>query len=370
MAMSNSKRKVLFLVESLEGGDAAKALSTLVQYIDKTKFDVTVCSINSGGKYESVIRENVNYKTVLTESSGMKRKMVYKNLPLSLVYKLYIPQGYDVEVACTEGFVTKLLSHAGGKSKKYAWVHTDLYRNHWTKEVYSDLKEETSAYNHYDKVICVANLLKEAFMKRFPDVKQPVDVIYDPVDSLSVRLKSLNATNETETKVGMRLVTQGRLEAQNDYGRLLRAMKRLVGEGYDIGLWMFGDGSEQGILDHYVRENGLQERVKLFGPHPNPYRYMVKGDLFVCTSYSTHVINALILGLPVLAGECPELRELLKNGESAFFTDNNETGLYDGIKKFLDDPALLKQYKQKGEARGWDFDIEALMVPIENLLGA
>lgn len=366
--MSNPKRKVLFLVESLEGGDAARALSTLVQYIDKTKFDVTVCSINSGGKYESVIRENVNYKTVLSESSGMKRKMVYKNLPLSLVYKLYIPQGNDVEIACTEGFVTKLLSHSGGKGKKYAWVHTDLHKNHWTKEVYSDLKEEMAAYNRFDKVICVANILREAFKNRFPDVKQPVDVIYDPVDSLSVRLKSLNATNDDEAKVGVKLVTQGRLEAQNNYGRLLRAVKRLVSEGYDIGLWMFGDGSEHSILDHYVRENSLQERVKLFGPHPNPYRYMVKGDLFVCTSYSAYVINALILGLPVLAGENPELRELLKNGESALFTDNNETGLYDGIKKFLDNPELLKQYRQKGEARGWDFDIEALMVPIEKLL--
>jgi hypothetical protein len=29
---------------------------------------------------------------------------------------------------------------------------------------------------------------------------------------------------------------------------------------------------------------------------------------------------------------------------------------------------MLEQYKQKGEARGWDFDIEALMVPVENLL--
>lgn len=368
--MSNSKRKVLFLVESLEGGEASKALSTLVQYIDKTKFDVTVCSINGGGQYESIIRENVAYKAILSSTSGMKRKMVYKNLPLSLVYKMYVPQGNDVEIAYNEGFATKLLSRASSKAKKYAWIHTDLNRNHWTREVFDSVKEETEAYNHFDKIIGITDLICAAYKKQFPDVKKPIETIYNPIDSLSVRLKSLNASNENEDNVKIRLVTQGRLEAQHEYGRLLRVVHRLIKEGYDTGLWVFGDGSERGILDHYITENNLQDRIKLFGAHPNPYRYMVRGSLFVCSSYSSAVIKALILGLPVIATETPELRELLKNGECALITANNETAFYDGIKKLLDDPALLKLYRQKGEARGWDFDIEALMVPLENLLGA
>lgn len=369
--MDNSKRKVLFLVESLDEGSAGKALSVLVQYIDKTKFDVTVCSINGGGLYEAIIRENVNYKAVLTEAGGMKRKMVYKSLPLSMVYKFYIPQGNDVEIAFSEGFVTKLLAAPSkGKTKRYAWVHTDLDKNHWTQDVFRSIKDETDAYNSYDGIICATNLICEAFKRRFSDVRTDTAVIYDPVDSLSVRLKSLNASNDNERAVKTRLVAHGRLESRNQYGRLLRIVSKLLNEGYDIGLWIFGEGSERGILERYVRENNLQERVKLFGAHPNPYRYIVQADLFVCSSYSSSVIKALILGLPVVAAETAELKELLRNGESALITANTEMGLYEGIKKLLDDPQLMQQYKQKGEARGWDFDIEALMVPIENLMGA
>lgn len=368
--MSNTKRKILFLVESLDDGTAGKPLSILVQYLDKTKFDVTVCAINAGGQYESVIKENTNYEAILTQSSGLKRKMVYKNLPMSMVYKLYVPGGFDVEVACSEGFVTKLLSCSSNKNaRKYAWVHTDLNKNHWTHEVFASTKEETEAYNRFNKVIGITKMISEAFSKEFPDVKVPVETIYDPVDSLSVRLKSLNASNE-EKDVKYRLVTQGRLEAQHEYGRLLRVVNRLVQDGYDLGLWIFGDGSERGILDHYVRENNLDKRVKLFGAHPNPYRYLVQGDLYVCASYSQSVVKALILGLPILANETPELKELLRNGECGYMVPNNETALYEGIKKLLDNPQLLAEYKQKGEARGWDFDIEALMVPIETLLGA
>lgn len=370
MNKCDSKRKVLFLIESLHGGKAAKALATLVQYIDKTKFDVTVCAINGGGKYESTISENVNYKVILKDGMrGTKYSLVYKRLPMSMVYKMFVPQGNDIEIAYTEGFATKLLSCSSNtKAKKYAWVHSDLHSNHWTQEVFSNIKDETKAYNQYDKIIGIAGLVCDAFRKEFPDVTKPVEKIYAPIDSLSVRLKSLNASNEDENGVKVRLVAHGRLEAHNEYARLLRIVNRFVKEGYDIGLWIFGDGSQRGILDHYVKENALQDKVKLFGPHPNPYRYLVQGNLFVCSSYSSAVIKALILGLPVVATETPELTELLKNGESALITANTEEALYAGIKKLLDDPKLLAEYKQKGEARGWDFDIEALMVPVENLL--
>ena len=151
---------------------------------------------------------------------------------------------------------------------------------------------------------------------------------------------------------------------------MLRVVNRLVKEGYDVGLWVFGDGVERVVLDRYIQENDLQTRVKVFGAHPNPYRFMIQGQLFVCSAYHSSVMKALILGLPVLATETPELKEILKNGECGLMTSNTEDALYKGIKSLLDDPNLLAQYQQKGEARGWDFDIEALLVPYENLFQA
>lgn len=369
--MSDSKRKILFLVETLDSSDAGKALSVLVQYIDKTKYDVTVCAINGGGQYEAIIKENVNYKAILTDPEGFKRSMVYRNLPLSMVYKFYVPQGNDVEIAYSEGFVTKLLSRASkGKTRRYAWVHSDLSKNHWTSDFFGSIKEETEAYNRYDKVLGVTDLISAAFKKQFPDVKVPIETVYDPIDSLSVRLKSLNASNPDENPVKIRLISQGRLEPQYQYGRLLRIINRLAQEGYDLGLWIFGDGVERVVLERYVQENNLQTRVKFFGAHPNPYRFMIQGQLFVCSAYHSSVAKALILGLPVVATETPELKELLKNGECGLMTSNTEEALYKGIKSLLDDPNLLEQYRQKGEARGWDLDIEALLVPYENLFQA
>ena len=72
------KRKVLFLIESLRNEKAAKTLSTIVEYIDKTKYDITVCSINKGGSFESTIRYNVKYKYLIKgNADSTKSKWIY-----------------------------------------------------------------------------------------------------------------------------------------------------------------------------------------------------------------------------------------------------------------------------------------------------
>ena len=127
------RMKVLFLIESLAGGGAEKVLSTLVQNIDKRKFDVTVCVISGGGKYENEVKSCCKYKALLPLSVTplgkvlyyVKHHLIYKWLPIWSVYMLFVPKGYDVEVAFVEGFATKLLSASSNK-KKIAWVHTDL----------------------------------------------------------------------------------------------------------------------------------------------------------------------------------------------------------------------------------------------------
>ena len=369
--MSSSKRKVLFLIESLSSGSgtAPKALATLVQYIDKTKYDVTVCAINGGGKYESVVRENANYKAILDAPDGTKHNLVYKGMPLSWVYKFFVPKDSDVEVAFVEGFTTKLLSCSSNKkAKKYAWVHSNLHQNHWTKEVYKSIDEEAKAYSQFNKILCTSELTKLAFTAEFPALRVPMDTIYNPIDSLSVRLKSLNVNSDATDDSVTRLVTVGNLEAPQEYSRLLRIVNRLVKEGYKIHLGIFGDGSEHGILERYIKENDLKESVKLYGAHPNRYKYLAQGKLYICPSFGNVAVEALILGLPIITTDARSMSELLKDGECGMLVDNTEEALYTGLKRLLDDSELLKQYQQKAEARGWDFDIEALMVPIENLL--
>lgn len=380
--MAVNKRKVLFLIESLAGGGAEKVLTTLVQHIDKERFDVTVCAISGGGKYEDAIKKQVVYRTILNDSEDgnvwkkwlyvLKHHFVYKWLPLSWVYRLFVPQGNDVEVAFVEGFTTKLLSHSTNRrTKKYAWVHIDLHQNHWTKKVYGDLKEETEAYNQYTELFGVSNTVVAAFRKEFPNVTVPVETIYNPIDTHDIQCGA-NESVDLKRGKSLLMVTVGRLEPQKSYMRLLQITKKLIEDGMDVELWILGDGTERKLLQQFVSENKMQESACLLGFHTNPYKYLRQGDLFVCSSlsegYSTAVTEALILGIPVITTDCSGMAELLKNGECGVITENDEAALYEGLKRLLTDKSLLEHYRNKAIERGKEFSIEHLMKPIETIL--
>lgn len=379
-----NKRRVLFLIESLAGGGAEKVLTTLVQHIDKERFDVTVCAISGGGKYEDAIKRQVSYKAILAEPKNgnvwerwlyvLKHHLVYKWLPLSWVYRVFVPQNSDVEVAFVEGFTTKLLSYSTNLvAKRYAWVHIDLHQNHWTKSVYDNLKEETDVYNQYTELFGVSNTVVSAFRKELPNVTVPVETVYNPIDVHDI-LSRANEIVDLKCGKSLLMVTVGRLEPQKSYMRLLRIAKKLIEDGMDVELWILGDGTERNLLEQYVSENKMQERVCLLGFHTNPYKYLRQGDLFVCSSlsegYSTAVTEALILGLPIITTDCSGMAELLQNGECGVITENDEAALYEGLKRLLADKSLLEHYRHKAIERGKEFSIEHLMKPIETILMA
>ena len=376
-----TKRKVLFLIESLAGGGAEKVLTTLVQHIDKEKFEVTVCAISGGGKYEEAVRDVVNYHPILREPVGgnplkklsylLKHHMVYQWLPLSWVYWWFVPQGNDVEVAYVEGFTTKLLSHSiNKKARKYAWVHCNMQMDHWTTSVFASLDEEVNAYNKYDKVFCVSNTAVKGFENTIMGMRVKRDTLYNPINSQEIRNMASEGTRVEHLRP--LLVTVGRLEHQKGYDRLVRIAKRLVDDGFKFELWILGVGSQEADLKQYIQENHLEECVKLLGFHTNPYQYIVQGDLFVCSSrsegYSTAVTEALILGLPVITTDCSGMAELLRDGECGMITENDDEALYEGLKRLLSDATIFEHYRKKAVERGKDFTIESLMTPIEKLL--
>ena len=167
------KRKILFFIESLGGGGAEKVLSTIVRHLDKKRFDVTVCVVSAGGKYDDEVASYVHVCSLLRPQDvcGWKRicywckyQMIYNWLPKRWVYKLFVPQGYDVEVAFVEGFATKVLSYSTNlNAKKIAWVHVDLKQRSWPIQmgIYKDVEEERASYCRYNQVVCVSHSVEK-----------------------------------------------------------------------------------------------------------------------------------------------------------------------------------------------------------------
>ncbi len=393
-------KKILFLIHTLGGGGAEKVLVNLVNNLDINKYDITVMTIIDVGELKYKLNENIKYKTTIKLRKNQKGEIkehnksgsllnkggklkilaakiyakMWKYIPAKTFYKFFIKEKYDVEISFLEGICAKVISSSNNlKSKKYAWIHVDLMKQKKSDGVFRNNRIEKNVYSKFDNIVCVSNVVREQFIKKFDFEPSKVLVKYNVIDKDEIIIKS-NEKCDYRRDNSFLMCSVGRLNAQKAYDRLLRIHKRLIDEKYDIKLFIIGEGTDREKLDKYIEENKLNNTVQLLGFKSNPYKYIKDADLFVCSSvaegFSTVVSEAIILGLPIVTTECSGMKEMLgENNEYGIVTENNEEALYNGIKQVLDNKMLFEQYKQKINERKNMFELTQVIKEIERVIG-
>jgi len=369
-------KNILFLIGSLTGGGAEKVLVDLVNNLDREKYNITVQTILDEGVHKDNLLPHIRYKTLNKIRNPFFRRLFSYLMKFPVVdkilYKFMIADNYDYEIAFLEGIPTKILSVSKNVTK-YAWVHLDLYEFYDGHErVFPTLQENIDCYKKFDKIICVSEGVKDGFTKKFGDFEN-ICVKYNILDDKNIKAKSNEIIDEIAITDKLRLVTVGRLVRQKGYDRLLEVHKKLINAGFSYELIIVGEGDDRQSLENYIKENNLSDSVKLPGFNKNPYKFIKKADLFVCSSraegFCLVIAEALILGTPVITTECSCLFELLGNNEFGVIVENSVDGLYNGLKNLLSNKEQISHYKKQAEIRSDYFKMQNSILSIEKLFG-
>lgn len=358
--------KILFFIETLEGGGAEKVLRNLVNNMNQTQFDITVQTVWPCD-FEKYLKEGIKHKSMYSARNKLNAMRYRIEAETGLAYKLHVKGDYDIECAYLEAGATKVMAASiNKKAKKLAWVHCDLQRAVSDPEAF--VEKTKPCYEKFDKVLCVSENVKDSFLELFGDTV-PAEVLYNTIDDGEIRDKAQMPLIEKKRR--FTVVTLGRLTEQKGYDRLLRVHNRLMAEGFEYDLWILGEGPDRPVLEQYVKENGLEDTVRLFGFVDNPYPFIREADLLVCSSrwegLSTFVTEGLIIGRPVVTTDCTGMRELLGDSEYGLITESSENGLYEGMKTMLRDESLRKHFEDKAAARGMNFSSKAIAEKTEAL---
>ena len=362
--------KILFFIDTLAGGGAEKVLRTLVNNMDQEKFDITVQTIEQADPAEYLV-PGIRYKAINCCKSGLGKKIfscwVRLCAELKWLYPLYIRDDYDIEVAYLECGPTKILAGSTNqKARKIAWVHCDLKRKEGMAEQAEKIRKY---YEKYDRVVCVAGTVRESFEALFGGSARSV-VLYNVNDEEEILTKA--AAFETEKKDVPVFAVVGRLSHEKGVDRLLEACARLHEEGEQFFLRIVGDGAERQKLEQMARERDLESCLEFMGFQSNPYPVMAGADVIVCPSrfegFSTVVTEALILGKPVVTTPCSGMRELLGDSEFGLITEDSVEGIYQGMKKLLEDADLRNSYARAAKERGREFGKENILARTEKFL--
>lgn len=355
-------KKILIFIESLAGGGAEKALVNLVKALNKQKYDITVMTVTDGDIYQEAIAKECKYQSFLSvkdyHTGGLKKLLFWLNIkyiynaPAEDVYRKYIHEKYDIEIAFIEGFATKLISASTNNgSKKIAWVHIDVLKNSYADKSYKDLNEQINSYKKYREIVCVSGTVKESFEEKF-GINDKASVIHNILDYSDIKDKSDEPTGIAKA-VTPQFITVGRLEAQKGYPRLLKCLNELSNEGYEYSFWIIGEGSQKQDLQQYIHDNHLEGKVQLLGFQSNPYKYLKQADAFVCSSYaegySTAAIESLLVNTPVLTVECSGMHELLDGHAYGEIFSNDDQALKIMLEQAILHPEKLAYYKTEIE---------------------
>ena len=146
-------------------------------------------------------------------------------------------------------------------------------------------------------------------------------------------------------------------------------------DGYKFDVVVIGGKENWG--DEYKRIMRSMDRlhiqnVKFIGLRSNPQKYMKMADWLLSTSifegYSLVSQEAAILGTPLLLTDCSGVRELVGDNEYGLVMEPSVKGIYEGMKKVLDDPSLQKHYKEKILERRKIIDQDQRFREIEEML--
>lgn len=363
-------KKLLFFIHDLGQGGAEKVLVNLVNNLDRTKFDISVIALFGGGVNEQFLKPDIHYRAVFRHTFR-GNSHIMKLWPPEALHRLLIKEKYDIEVSYLEGPDARIISGCPEKDTKLvSWIHCTMKNAEDAAASFRSVKEAMACYERFDRIVGVAGTVVRNFCAALP-VSTKMAVLYNTNETDQIRAL---AGEELELeKDRFYLVGVGKIVQAKGFDRLLRIHRRLREEGFPVHTIILGDGPEREALERFVRENGLDSSVSFPGYQTNPYKYVAKCDLFVCSSYSegfsTAATEALIVGTPVCTTDVSGMREMLgENDEFGIVTENTEEALYQGIRCLLDDPALLAHYREMASLRGKNFDKEATVRAVEEML--
>ena len=374
-------KKILFVINDLRGGGAEKILVDTVKLLDKNDFSIDVNVLFDDGKYDELVKDCAEnyYSTFKIKKYPLPIRKILKTVLLRRIKYFNCDKliknrkKYDYIIAFLEGPSTKVVAEFSDNTKRIAWVHIDPIVLPYSTKYFMNIKQETLCYEKYNKIVCVSSDVKKSFCKKYHFNDDEVCVALNILDNELI-IKKANDENFVNpySKDTFNLISIGRLAKQKSFDRLLQAVYLIHQKFEKIQLVILGEGDEMRNLNAIIHRNSMESYVKLLGFKENPYPYIKKADLFVCSSitegFSTVVCESIILGTPVITTDCAGMRDIFGDKDCGMIVDNSVNGLTNGLIKILENKELYNRIIKETEDRASFFNLSTRVKEFKNTI--
>lgn len=309
-----NRRRVLFVLPSLRGGGAERAVIILLRLLDRSRFEPHLALLDSVGPYLNELPKDLEVhhlkvrrvRYAVPALVWLMRRLRPQvavssliELNLAMAATAFVPQGPKLLLREDTSVGAQFGSNARGPKR---WLYQHLY-------------------TRADQIICVADYVLNDLAVNFCIPREKLLRIYNPVEIDRVRQMAAEKGNPYLNS-NPRFVAVGRLAKVKGFDILLEAMAQARRKLPLAELVILGEGPLEAELKRQARQLGVNDSVHFPGFQSNPYGHMKHADVFVLSSryegMPLVLLEALALGLPVVAADCPGgVREAIAGCPSA-----------------------------------------------------
>ena len=270
-------KKVLFVINTLGGAGAERALLELLKRFTPDQYEVDLYILLEQGElisqvpeYVNILNRNYTAESVLSAEGRKKlnKKVfmrlfthgaLFKNIPYliknavamlgrkkiyadKLLWRVMSDSGmklnksYDMAVAYLEGGSTYFVHDHVTAEKKFTFLHVDYKYAGYTRELDRD------CYLDFDRIFTVSGEVKMVFNDVYPECRNKTLVFHNLIDREEICRKAELPGGFSDAYSGKRILTVGRLTAQKAYELAIDAMKLLKDQGIKARWYILGEG--------------------------------------------------------------------------------------------------------------------------------
>ena len=369
-------RKVLISSFDMEVGGVERSLISMLNNFDYSNNDVDLMLYSHTGDFMPMLNNKVNLLNEVKQYSTFRKSIGEtikqgnlilglarilskflakingrtKNLSeygiyqMQLMWKYSLPflpkleKKYDVAISYLwpHYFVAEKVQ----AKRKIAWIHTDY------STIETDVDMDLKMWDKFDYIMAVSEECKNAFLKKYPSLKEKVKVMENITSPDFIReMASENIEENIKNDNSFKLVSVARLSHAKGIDNAVRALKVLHNRGLtNIKWYVVGYGGDEQMIRNLIKENNLEDSFILLGKKVNPYPYINAGDIYVQPSRyegkAVTVVEAQILGKPVVITNYTTAKSQVRDNVDGYICELSVEGIADGVEKLYKDKNL------------------------------
>ena len=366
-------KKVLIVSHGMEIGGAESALLGLLNAFDYEQFSVDLFLYQMTGELLKYIPEKVNilpenpkYASIAAPLSTVVRNRAFgvafgrvlgklvsryqikKFNPTEGSYYLinnshkytrpFLPMISDTEYDLAISYLTPhfLVAEKCKAKKKIAWIHTDY------SSIEIDEESELPMWDAYDNIISISDKVSEAFLTRFPSLKNKITVIGNvhPEEFIRKRSEEFTVKDEMPDDGYIKLLSVGRYCHAKNFDNLPDICSRMD----NVKWYIIGYGTDEALVKEKIAEAHMEDRVILLGKKENPYPYFKECDFYVQPSrYEGNAVTvneALILGKKIAIADYTTAHSQIDDGVNGVIVPQDNEGCARGLMDFIGNKEL------------------------------